>query len=59
MRLRHKAPLVQKKKKRIGSAARKDIEGLLDSKVFLELWIKVKEDWRNQNNMLKNLVYDK
>lgn len=43
--------------KKIGSAARYEIERLLDTKIFLELWVKVKPDWRNNDNMLKNLGY--
>jgi GTP-binding protein Era len=43
--------------KKIGSAARYEIERLLDTKVFLELWVKVKPDWRNSDSMLKNLGY--
>ncbi len=43
--------------KKIGSAARYEIERLLDTKIFLELWIKVKPDWRNSDNMLKTLGY--
>lgn len=43
--------------KKIGSAARFEIERLLDTKVFLELWVKVKPDWRNNDNMLKTLGY--
>lgn len=43
--------------KRIGSYARSDIEKLLDRKVYLELWVKVKEDWRNSNFMLDELGY--
>jgi len=43
--------------KKIGSAARYEIEKLLDTKVFLELWVKIKPDWRNNDNMLKNLGY--
>lgn len=43
--------------KRIGSYARNDIEKLLDRKVYLELWVKVKEDWRNSNFMLDELGY--
>ena len=39
--------------KRIGSYARKDCEKLLDKKVFLELWVKVKKDWRNSNFLMK------
>lgn len=45
--------------KKIGSAARYEIERLLDTKIFLELWVKVKPDWRNNDNMLKNLGYQK
>ncbi len=43
--------------KKIGSAARFEIERLLDTKIFLELWVKVKPDWRNNDSMLKNLGY--
>lgn len=43
--------------KKIGSAARFEIERLLDTQVFLELWVKVKPDWRNNNSMLKSLGY--
>ncbi|MFZ3578640.1 GTPase Era [Virgibacillus sp. DJP39] len=39
--------------KNIGKNARKDIEALLGSKVYLELWIKVKKDWRNKQTQLK------
>ncbi|MFC3039092.1 GTPase Era [Virgibacillus xinjiangensis] len=38
--------------KKIGQDARKDIEALLGSKVYLELWVKVKKDWRNRQNQL-------
>ena len=41
----------------IGSEARKDIEWLLDVQVNLQLWIKVKEDWRNRQQMLNELGY--
>ncbi len=43
--------------KRIGSSARRDIEKLLDTKVYLSLWVKPKTDWRNSNHMLKELGY--
>ncbi len=43
--------------KKIGSAARYEIERLLDTKIFLELWVKVKPDWRNNDSMLKDLGY--
>ena len=39
--------------KHIGTLARKEAETMLSAKVFLELWVKVKSDWRNSNNMLK------
>jgi GTPase len=45
--------------KKIGSQARGDIETFLNTKVFLELWVKVKGDWRNSNFMLKSLGYTK
>ncbi|RLL48049.1 GTPase Era [Oceanobacillus piezotolerans] len=38
--------------KNIGKNARKDIESLLGSKVYLELWVKVKKDWRNKQSQL-------
>ncbi len=43
--------------KRVGESARKDIEAFLDRRVFLELWVKVKEDWRKNKSVLKNLGY--
>jgi len=45
--------------KKIGSLARTDVEKFLASKVYLELWVKVKPDWRNSNAMLKTLGYTK
>lgn len=45
--------------KKIGSAARPEIEGLFGNKVFLDLRVKVKKDWRNKDNLLKNFGYDK
>ena len=44
--------------KEVGRLARKDIENLLGSKVFLELWVKVRKDWRNQQAHLKELGYN-
>lgn len=38
--------------KNIGKDARKDIEALLGSKVYLELWVKVQKDWRNKQSQL-------
>lgn len=43
--------------KSIGIHARESIEKLLDGKVFLTLWVKVKEDWRNNPSMLNELGY--
>lgn len=43
--------------KKIGSSSRMDIENLLGSKVFLQLWVKVKPDWRNKDSVLKTLGY--
>lgn len=43
--------------KKIGTEARKDIEWLLGVRVNLQLWIKVKEDWRNRQQMLNELGY--
>lgn len=44
--------------KKIGAEARADIEQLLDGKVYLELWVKVKEDWRNNPNQIRNFGYE-
>ncbi|NBD22849.1 GTPase Era [Paenibacillus glycinis] len=43
--------------KQVGKEARRDIETLLGSRVFLELWVKVKKDWRNQERVLKDLGF--
>lgn len=43
--------------KEVGQKARQDIEALLGSKTFLELWVKVKKDWRNQERVLKDLGF--
>ena len=40
--------------KQIGAAARPEIEMLLGSKIFLDLWVKVKRDWRNSIGALQN-----
>lgn len=42
----------------IGMAARLDIERLLGTKVMLELWVKVREDWRNRTDDLRTLGYE-
>lgn len=41
----------------IGSLARTELESILDSRVFLELWVKVKADWRNREKILRELGY--
>lgn len=43
--------------KKIGTAARKDMEKFLGKKVFLELYVKVEEDWRKKENALKRFGY--
>lgn len=45
--------------KQIGTYSRESIEKMLESKIYLSLWIKVKEDWRNSDYMLKEIGYDK
>lgn len=45
--------------KKIGQQARNDIENLLYCKVFLDLWVKVKPDWRNKDKALKQFGYSK
>ncbi len=45
--------------KRIGSKARMDIERLLGSKIYLELWVKVKKDWRNNDFLIKDFGFDR
>ena len=44
--------------KRIGSEARRDIENMLEEKVNLQLWVKVKKDWRDSDFLMKNFGYD-
>lgn len=43
--------------KKIGSNARFEIERMLDSKVNLQLWVKVKKDWRDSDFLIKNFGY--
>lgn len=45
--------------KKIGTQARQDIENLLDCKVNLKLWVKVKKDWRDSDFLIKNFGYRK
>lgn len=46
-----------KKLKEVGKRARRDIEMLLGSKVYLELWVKVQKDWRNKVNFIRQMGY--
>ncbi len=43
--------------KKVGTAARKDIETFFDKRVFLELFVKVEPNWRNRENKLKTFGY--
>lgn len=57
----HKGIIIGKKGamlKKIGAQARVDIEELLGTRVFLELWVKVKEDWRNNQYQMRNFGYE-
>jgi len=56
----HKGIIIGKggrKLKGVGKSAREEIERLLGSKVFLELWVKVRPGWRDNDLMLKNFGY--
>lgn len=44
--------------KRIGSMARGDIEKMLGKQIYLQLWVKVKTDWRNNNNLIRNFGFE-
>lgn len=58
----HKGIIIGKKGamlKNIGMNARKEIENLLDQKVNLQLWVKVRKDWRDSDIYLKNYGYNK
>ena len=58
----HKGIIIGKKGamiKEIGSSARQEIENLLDMRVNLKLWVKVKKDWRDSDLLLKNYGYNK
>ncbi len=44
--------------KKVGAMARAEMEAMLDAKVFLELWVKVKEDWRNNPGQIRNMGFD-
>ena len=45
--------------KKIGSNARYEIEHMLDEKVNLKLWVKVKKDWRDSDFLIQNFGYRK
>ncbi|MBQ9155249.1 MAG: GTPase Era [Eubacterium sp.] len=58
----HKGIIIGKKGamlKEIGSQARVEMENLLDTRVNLKLWVKVKKDWRDSDMLLKNYGFDK
>lgn len=58
----HKGMIIGKKGsmlKKIGENARKDIERLLGSPIYLQVWVKVKKDWRDSDFLLRNFGYDK
>ncbi len=61
-RTSHKGIIIGKggeKLKDIGRQARQDIERFLGEKVYLELWVKVKENWRNLENFINEMGFDK
>ena len=45
------------KLKTIGTEARKDLENMLESKVFLQMWVKVKSGWADDERALRSLGY--
>lgn len=58
----HKAIIIGKQGsmiKEIGTKARREMENLLDMKVNLKLWVKVRKDWRDSDLLLKNYGYNK
>lgn len=59
-RVSHKGIIIGKQGvmlKRIGTKARISMENLLDTKVNLKLWVKVKKDWRDSDTLIKNYGY--
>ena len=57
----HKAIIIGKggsMLKRVGTYARQDLEKFFDCKINLQLWVKVKEDWRNKQNLLHAFGFD-
>lgn len=58
----HKGMIIGKKGeklKQIGMQSRQEMENLLDMRVNLQLWVKVKKDWRDSDFLIKNYGYDK
>ena len=58
----HKKILIGKggaRLREIGSAARYEIEKLLEKKVYLKLWVKVSKKWRESDYLLKDYGYDR
>lgn len=58
----HKGIIIGKngeKLKKIGMSARTEIQNLLDMRVNLKLWVKVKKDWRDSDFLIKNYGYNK
>lgn len=56
----HKGIIIGKKGamlKKIGEMARRDMETFMGAKVYLQTWVKVKENWRDSNNLLRNFGY--
>ena len=56
----HKGIIIGKKGamlKKIGELARKDIEHFMGNQVFLQTWVKVKENWRDSQAQLRNFGY--
>lgn len=44
--------------KAIGQESRRELENIFGARIFLDLWVKVKEDWRNKNTTLSNFGYN-
>ena len=58
----HKGIIIGKKGamlKKIGELARADIEAFMGTKVFLQTWVKVKENWRDSDSLLRNFGFTK
>ena len=57
----HKGMIIGKKGamlKKIGELARKDIEKFMGTKVYMQTWVKVKENWRDSDALIRNFGYD-